>query len=325
MHETVQFLERHDYWVLVGAILGRQACLPIPANLLLVAAGALARSGRLTLSGIFAVSVLTFLCADLAWYEAGRRLGDRMLHFACGLSRNPGSCVHKANDAFSKRGVRTLLFSKFVVGLDAVAAPLAGKSRVSPVHFVTFDSVGAAFWTATYVALGYVFRDQLDVVATHIARMGTFMALAIAAGVCFYLVRRFVRWHRFVREFRLRRITPEQLSNKLNAGEDIMIVDLQGGRKSAAERMCIPGAVCIDPRALERSRDVRIFRFREIILYCGCPGEYTSARVALVLREKGIDRVRPLAGGLRAWRECGFPVTSTLSAPAALEPTKASA
>jgi membrane protein DedA with SNARE-associated domain len=116
MNETVHFLERHGYWLLVGAVLGRQACLPIPANLFLIAAGALARSGRLSLSAIVAVSVLTFVLADVAWYEAGRRLGDRILHFLCGLTRDAGACVHSATDAFARHGVRTLLFSKFVVG-----------------------------------------------------------------------------------------------------------------------------------------------------------------------------------------------------------------
>jgi hypothetical protein len=46
MNETIRFLAQYDYWLLLGAILGRQACLPIPANLVLVAAGALARSER---------------------------------------------------------------------------------------------------------------------------------------------------------------------------------------------------------------------------------------------------------------------------------------
>ena len=50
MSEMVQFLARHGYWLLICAVLGRQACLPIPANLILVAAGALARSGKLNLS-----------------------------------------------------------------------------------------------------------------------------------------------------------------------------------------------------------------------------------------------------------------------------------
>jgi rhodanese-related sulfurtransferase len=51
---------------------------------------------------------------------------------------------------------------------------------------------------------------------------------------------------------------------------------------------------------------------REIILYCTCPNEATSAKAALALRNRGIKRIRPLQGGLDAWRRRGYP-TSTIS------------
>jgi len=36
--------------------------------------------------------------------------------------------------------------------------------------------------------------------------------------------------------------------------------------------------------------------------------------VALLLRKKGINRIRPLQGGLDAWRERGYPLdTATLT------------
>jgi len=31
--------------------------------------------------------------------------------------------------------------------------------------------------------------------------------------------------------------------------------------------------------------------------------------VALILRRRGIERVRPLKGGFRAWRDLGYPMT----------------
>jgi len=317
MHETVQFLAQHGYWLLVGAVLGRQACLPIPANLFLVAAGALAHSGKLSLSGSVGLPVLTFLLADLAWYEAGRRLGDRILHFICGLSRDPGSCVHKANGTFAKYGVRTLLVSKFVVGLDAVAVPLAGAAGKPTIQFLAFDAIGATFWCSAYVSLGYIFSDQLELVAEHLLRMGAVVALAMAAGCGFYMAHKVAQWQRFLHQFKLARITPEQLKEKLKTGEDVLIVDLQGRSDSAAEPMAIPGAVRIDPRRLEQYKDVEISPSRQVVLYCNCPGEFTSARVALALRQKGVENVRPLAGGLQAWRDRGFPVTSHAQIPSA--------
>lgn len=316
MNETLQFLAQHGYWMLVGAVLGRQACLPIPANLVLVAAGALAHSGKLSFSSSIVLSVITFVVADLAWYEAGRKWGDRILHLGCGLSGDTSSCVHRAHSVFSKYGVRTLLVSKFVPGMDAVAAPLAGNARTPVMTFLIFDALGAAFWTAVYAALGYVFSDQLDLVAAHVARMGAVLTLVVVAGVTFYLLRRFARWLHFVRQFNLARITPEQLRAKLDAGENLLLIDLQVHRRPTHPQMAIPGAILVSPHSLERGTGIEISPAQEVVLYCNHPGEFTSARVALALHQKGIDRVRPLAGGLRAWRDRGFPVTFEVLLPA---------
>ena len=48
-------------------------------------------------------------------------------------------------------------------------------------------------------------------------------------------------------------------------------------------------------------------RDRDIILYCSCPNEVSSARMALLLHRKGILRVRPLLGGFDAWQEKNYP------------------
>ena len=48
-------------------------------------------------------------------------------------------------------------------------------------------------------------------------------------------------------------------------------------------------------------------RDRDIIVYCSCPNEVSSARVALQLQRRGFTRVRPLFGGIDAWREQNYP------------------
>jgi membrane protein DedA with SNARE-associated domain/rhodanese-related sulfurtransferase len=303
-------LEEHGYWLLFGAVLGRQACLPIPANLFLVAVGAVARSGKLSLPCAVTLSVTTFLLADLAWYGAGRRWGEKVLHSVCSFPRNPEACIRAATGALVRYGLRTLLVSKFVVGLDAVAAPVAGTSHAPILNFLFFDALGAFLWSASYASLGFVFSNELDRVAAHLMRMGVIVALAAGAALGYYVAQRIARWQRFARHFKLARITPEQLRHKLNTGEDVLIVDLQGRADPANRRMAIPGAVRINPRRLEQYKDIEIASSRQVVLYCDCPGEFTSARVALALQRKGIEDVRPLAGGLKAWRDLGFPVTT---------------
>src|SRR5215469_14035955 len=198
MNEALGFLEHHGYWLLAIGILGRQACLPIPANIFLVAAGALVHSRKLDLVATVAVTIATFLIADLAWYAAGRKFGTRMLHFFAGLSSRAAAGVHRATAAFDSHHVRTLLLSKFVIGLDAVSAPLAGADGLSPLLFLGLDAIGAGLWTMCYVGLGYIFSNQLDRVAVHLERLGTIATLIVTAAFAFYLLRRLLHWHRFI-------------------------------------------------------------------------------------------------------------------------------
>lgn len=148
-----------------------------------------------------------------------------------------------------------------------------------------------------------------------VTRLRTIMTFGIVAAIVFFLVRRFLRWHHLVRQINLARITPEELRRKLNAHQDMLLVDLQGGASSDTERMAIPGAIRIDPRALEKCRDVDIATSREVVLYGASAGEFTNARVALASHQKGIENVRPLAGGLQAWRDRGFPIASDVLVP----------
>jgi membrane protein DedA with SNARE-associated domain/rhodanese-related sulfurtransferase len=313
MKETVEFLAKHGYWLLFVAVLGRQACLPVPVDLLLLAAGALAGLGRLSFTGIIAFSITAFLLADLTWYAAGRRWGSRTLTFVCGLSQDPNKCLEKITKTFDRHGVKSLLVSKFIIGLDAVAAPMSGVSRISLPRFLIFDGIGAILWSSVYTALGYVFSDQLDHVAEYTAKLGE---LAVFGGmVCFgvLIIRKLVRWYRFLREFKLARITPDELWEKMKAGEKIVILDLQGGAKQAQALQGMPGAIRIDPgqlgRYVRQYRGADLATDHEVILYCDSPNETRSARVALALRGLGFGDVRPLAGGFRGWRNRGFPIT----------------
>ena len=75
----------------------------------------------------------------------------------------------------------------------------------------------------------------------------------------------------------------------------------------------IPGAINFTLEEIEH-RHHEIPRDRDIVLYCTCPNEVSSARTAFLLKKKGIHRVRPLEGGLDAWRERQYPVERRMNA-----------
>jgi rhodanese-related sulfurtransferase len=89
------------------------------------------------------------------------------------------------------------------------------------------------------------------------------------------------------------------------------VVDVRHSLDFDANPETIPGALHIDAADLEEAYEV-IPRDREIVLFCACPNEVTAARLALLLRSKGITRIRPLSEGYEGWRSRGFPLSLPL-------------
>ena len=208
MTSIVHFVVVHGYYVLFAAIFAHQLGFPVPGPLFLVAAGALAASGRLRLAPALLLSVIACVLADWVWYEAARRRGDKVLHFIHRLaSHDPDYHDRKAKATFGKYGLSLLLIAKFVPGLDAVTPPLAGTSRTSRFRFLTFDAVGAGLYSGAYAGLGYLFRHDLNRVAAYIGRAGTVIGAVLLAALFIFAARRVVLWRRYRYDARLMKAT----------------------------------------------------------------------------------------------------------------------
>src|ERR1700744_2624377 len=86
--------------------------------------------------------------------------------------------------------------------------------------------------------------------------------------------------------------------------EAVIVVDLRSDFEQAEGR--IPGALVAVNDDLETL--VPAITKNEVVLYCSCPNEVSSARAALRLKRHGVQHVRPLEGGFPIWKELGFPV-----------------
>ena len=311
------YLTHITYPILFVAVFARQLSLPVPALLFLLTGGALAGAGKLNFVGVLLVAVLGCLLADLVWFEAGRLRGDNVVHLIHRFSSASDSNAARIKRLFARYGTKALVIAKFVIGLDAIAPPLAGMSGTSLSRFVSFDGMGATLWAGLYAGLGYVFYQQLDKAVAYAKNLGAILTAIVLLLVAVVIIRRVIYWYRLVQELRLARITPEQLKLKLDHGEKPVIVDVQGCVFHRASHVAgIPGAVHIDGRRLGQYKDTPIpddWHGREVVLYCSCPSEITSARVARLLMSKGIKHVHPLAGGLQGWRARGYPLSSPVA------------
>ena len=270
MHSLLEFLLRHGYLVLVVWVFLEQAGLPAPASPLLLAAGALSgvpSLDRISFPLSLVLSVSASVLADTLWYQLGRRKGIKVLQWLCRISLEPDSCVRRTEGLFEQQGARSLLVAKFIPGLSAVATPLAGIFHMRFGRFLLYDSLGALLWAGTFLGLGRIFAGQLDFIAARASALGGWLLVILLSVLAAYIVAKFVARQRFLRNLRISRISVEELKQKLDAGEDVAIVDLRHSLDFEADPETIPGAVHIDSKDLTDKNGLLPLD-REIVLYC---------------------------------------------------------
>jgi len=267
MHSTLEFLIKHGYMVLLGWVFAEQIGLPVPSLPMMLAAGALAGSGQISFWTCLLFITVAALSADSIWYVLGKVKGIRILQFLCKISLEPDSCVRRTEGIFSKQGARSLLLAKFIPGLGTVAPPLAGIFHMRARKFLLYDGLGSLIWGLSILGAGYIFSNQIERIAERAARLGGWLAVIIIGAIVGYVAWKYAARQKFLRELRIGRITPEELKIKIDAAEDLVIVDLRHSMDFEADPETIPGAFRMDAKELEEKND-RLPRDREVILYC---------------------------------------------------------
>ena len=93
------------YPTILVAVFANQLCLPVPAVLFLITAGALVGSGSLNFTIIVLVGVVGCLVADYAWFMAGRWGGFRVVRALCAFSANGQHSALRARTRFAQWGL----------------------------------------------------------------------------------------------------------------------------------------------------------------------------------------------------------------------------
>jgi rhodanese-related sulfurtransferase len=95
------------------------------------------------------------------------------------------------------------------------------------------------------------------------------------------------------------------------------VLDLLNFEEETDNDSCeaVPGAFYLDPARLRKYPHITVPDDVQIILYSSSGGDTVCARIAVALQRIGVDKVWVLEGGLKAWREEGFPVSQSLDVP----------
>jgi membrane protein DedA with SNARE-associated domain/rhodanese-related sulfurtransferase len=305
-------LEHHTYSILFGWVLIEQGGVPVPTVPVMLAAGTMSAAHRLHVAYAIPIIMVACLISDSLWYFLGKRYGTRIMDVLCRFSLETDTCITKTQGHLGKRGAYTLLFAKFVPGLSTMAPPIAGQSGISYPVFVAYDMAGSLLWASAWLFAGRFFGDLAKRSSNFFTMLGHFAVVLVAGMVVAALLYRVWKKQQFLKELRGLRIEPAQLlamiADAEREGLQIpFIVDLRHPLDVLSDPFMLPSALRLGPEELKLRKEI-IPLDRDIVLYCTCPSEETSAKVALELRRMGVKRVRPLRGGLQGWKDAGYPV-----------------
>ena len=263
----VQVLRHYGYPIFFLVVLAESLGLPVPAFPIILIGAALAAELHFRLGVIVALSVLPALFGDSLWYYLGRRRGRSILRKLCSLSLNADSCVGRTEDFFAQNGLKTLLFAKFVPGLNAVASPLAGMLKTSYARFLAFDLAGVTLWVLSAVLLGLGFRAEVELLVDGLAAFGKTSAVIVSVLLAGWFLWKWLERRRFLRRLGRSRISPQDLRERLGQGENLVVVDLRSDLAYQQEGFRIPGAIHIPPREFHL-RNEEIPKGRPVVMYC---------------------------------------------------------
>jgi rhodanese-related sulfurtransferase len=129
------------------------------------------------------------------------------------------------------------------------------------------------------------------------------VVLMVALGA--YVAYRWWRRRSLLKVLTAARISVNELYDLMQAEMVPVIFDIRSREKRLLDPFVIPGAQFADERQLDDIA-ASYAPHRKIVIYCSCPNEVSAAWMAKRLGELGFNDVKPLSGGLDAWRQAGW-------------------
>jgi rhodanese-related sulfurtransferase len=105
---------------------------------------------------------------------------------------------------------------------------------------------------------------------------------------------------------RIRETTVDIIKSRMDRGDKFTLVDVREDSEFAKDHL--PGAIHLGKGVIERDVEQKVPDLNtELVLYCG--GGFRSALAADNLQKMGYTKVISMDGGIRGWREKGYPLT----------------
>jgi membrane-associated protein len=184
MTDTIlELISEYGLWLVGLTTFLSCLALPVPASLMMIAGGAFAASGDLSLTGTVIAAYVGAVAGDQTGFAIGRR-GEGLL---ARLQNNPGKrgqMLIRADAFADKWGRLGVFLSRWLFSpLGPYVNFITGATGRGWLNFTISAAAGEVIWVALYTGLGYAFSNHIDMVAEFASNISALFAAALVAAL----------------------------------------------------------------------------------------------------------------------------------------------
>ena len=180
---------QYGYAAVFFGVFLENAGVPVPGETLVLAGGALAHFGHVSLGWVVGTAIVAATLGDNLGFAIGRKGGRRVVErYGVRLGVTPAR-LHEFDRFFEKHGPKTVFVARFITGLRVFCAILAGGSEMRWPTFIVFNAAGAIVWSTTIAAVGYFLGHSWDLIERLIGGAGLAGLAVVVALVAIWIVR----------------------------------------------------------------------------------------------------------------------------------------
>jgi len=194
MNQITQFLISYGGLFLFAAGFMEQSGLPFPGGLCILAAGALAASGKYSLIAAVCWGAAGCVAADAIWFHLGHRGKSGVFRVFPHLHGVQSTLRQATLTGSVLHGARMLTVAKFLP-FGTVIPLHAGAMEIGSLRFLLVNAFASVVYAAVYAALGFAFHKQLEQVVAFLRKLGTVSLLLIVVLAGGYVVHWFLKHH----------------------------------------------------------------------------------------------------------------------------------
>jgi membrane protein DedA with SNARE-associated domain len=185
----VNLFARYGYAVVFAGVFLENTGLPVPGETMLLAGGALAHVGRLSLIWVIVIGIAGATLGDNLGFYIGRRGGRTIADrhgWRVGFTH---ARLEEFDRFFDRHGAKTVFVARFITGLRVVGAVMAGGSGMPWATFLMYNASGAIVWATAVALAGYALGQSWEWLQVLIGRAGLVGLLIAAALVTSWVLR----------------------------------------------------------------------------------------------------------------------------------------